>query len=148
MGSQNTGHLEPSCRPSFCLCCSPTSRIWRSGSQRIYEGQREIGDQRDVSTAGDVSHVASISLITYMIYPQCLGAFLQASGNVVPLYYMTTYSTSILSWSSSTGSLMLAINNGVNSISRILMGVFADRFGRQNTMVSSVRVFFPIWQQR
>lgn len=35
---------------------------------------------------------------------------------------------------------MLAINNGVNAISRIFMGLFADTFGRQNTMVSSVRV--------
>jgi MFS family permease len=57
----------------------------------------------------------------------------------VPLYYITTYSTSVLSWSSSTGSLMLAINNAVNAISRILMGLLADRVGRQNTMVSSVR---------
>jgi len=80
---------------------------------------------------------------------QSLGAFLQASGNVVPLYYMTTYSTSVLSWSSSTGSLMLAINNAVNSISRILMGVLADRVGRQNTMVSSVILsglsVFALW---
>ena len=76
---------------------------------------------------------------------QCLGAFLQASGNVVPSYYITTYSTTILLWSSSTSNLMLAINNGVNAISRILMGLFADTFGRQNTMVSSVRIqFFPI----
>ncbi|KIM82234.1 hypothetical protein PILCRDRAFT_820618 [Piloderma croceum F 1598] len=69
---------------------------------------------------------------------QSLGAFLQASGNVVPLYYMTTYSTSVLSWSSSTGSLILAMNNAVNSISRVLMGILADRVGRQNTMVASV----------
>jgi len=55
------------------------------------------------------------------------------------MYYMTTYSTSVLSLPSSTGSLMLAIFNAVNSISRILMGVLADQVGRQNTMVSSVR---------
>ncbi|EPQ60098.1 MFS general substrate transporter [Gloeophyllum trabeum ATCC 11539] len=69
---------------------------------------------------------------------QSLGAFLQASGNVVPLYYMTTYSTSILSYSSSAGSLLLAMNNAVNSVSRVLMGVIADRVGRQNTMILSV----------
>ena len=45
----------------------------------------------------------------------------------------------MLSWSSSTGSLILAINNAVNSISRVLMGILADRVGRQNTMVASVR---------
>ena len=33
---------------------------------------------------------------------------------------------------------MLAINNGVNTISRIVMGFIADRAGRQNTLVISV----------
>lgn len=60
----------------------------------------------------------------------------------MPSYYITTYSTTILSWPSSTGNIMLAINNGVNAISRIFMGLFADTFGRQNTMVSSVRIWF------
>jgi MFS family permease len=54
---------------------------------------------------------------------------------------MTSYSTSVfLSYSLSKGSLLLAINSGVNSVSRIGMGVLADGVGRQNTMISSVRV--------
>ncbi|KAJ7731423.1 major facilitator superfamily domain-containing protein [Mycena maculata] len=65
---------------------------------------------------------------------QAMGAFLQAAGNVIPLYYMTSYSTSILSYSRSTGSLLLAINSAVNSVSRVAMGVLADGVGRQNTM--------------
>ncbi|KAF7369838.1 Monocarboxylate transporter [Mycena sanguinolenta] len=50
---------------------------------------------------------------------QALGAFLQAAGNVIPLYYMTSYSTA------------------VNSVARIGMGVLADGVGRQNTMICS-----------
>ncbi|KAH9935983.1 MFS general substrate transporter [Epithele typhae] len=43
-----------------------------------------------------------------------------------------------LSYSSSTGSVLLAVNTAVNSVARIGMGVLADRVGRQNTMVFSV----------
>ncbi|KAI0320052.1 MFS general substrate transporter [Amylostereum chailletii] len=80
---------------------------------------------------------------------QSLGAFLQAAGNVIPLYYLTTYSTSVLSYSSSTGSVLLAINSAVNSVSRISMGFLADYVGRQNTMVLSVILsavsVFALW---
>ncbi|KAI0029491.1 major facilitator superfamily domain-containing protein [Vararia minispora EC-137] len=69
---------------------------------------------------------------------QSLGAFLQAAGNVIPLYYLTTYSTSVLAYSSATASLLLALNSAVNSVSRIGMGFLADSVGRQNTMVFSV----------
>ncbi|KAM5539964.1 hypothetical protein V8D89_006467 [Ganoderma adspersum] len=69
---------------------------------------------------------------------QSVGAFLQAAGNMVPNYYLTTYSVSVLSYSSSTGSLLLALNTAANTVARIGMGVLADRVGRQNTMVLSV----------
>ncbi|KAI0640143.1 MFS general substrate transporter [Trametes polyzona] len=69
---------------------------------------------------------------------QSLGALLQAAGNMVPVYFLTTYSVSVLSYSSSTGSLLLAVNTAVNSVARIAMGVLADRVGRQNTMILSV----------
>ena len=57
---------------------------------------------------------------------------------MVPTYFLTTYSISILSYSSATGSLLLAVNTAVNSVARIGMGILADRVGRQNTMVLSV----------
>ncbi|KAH9950974.1 MFS general substrate transporter [Amylocystis lapponica] len=69
---------------------------------------------------------------------QSIGAFLQAAGNTVPTYFLTTYSVSVLSYSSGTGSLLLAVNTGVNSVARIAMGILADRVGRQNTLVLSV----------
>ncbi|KAJ7164269.1 monocarboxylate transporter [Mycena filopes] len=80
---------------------------------------------------------------------QALGALLQAAGNVIPLYYMTSYSASVLLYPRATGSLLLAINSAVNSVSRIAMGLLADRVGRQNTMIcaaflSSLSVF-ALW---
>ncbi|KAJ3710677.1 monocarboxylate transporter [Lentinula raphanica] len=80
---------------------------------------------------------------------QSIGAFLQAAGNVIPLYYMTSYTVSVLSLSRSEGSLFVSINSGVNSLSRIAMGLLADYIGRQNTliggaMLSAVSVF-ALW---
>ncbi|KAJ7221791.1 major facilitator superfamily domain-containing protein [Mycena haematopus] len=80
---------------------------------------------------------------------QALGAFLQAAGNVIPLYYMTSYSTSVLSYSRNTASLLLAINSAVNSVARIGMGLLADGVGRQNTMIFSAFLsalsVFALW---
>ncbi|KAF7305587.1 Monocarboxylate transporter [Mycena chlorophos] len=80
---------------------------------------------------------------------QALGALLQAAGNSIPIYYLSAYSISVLSYSSSTGSLFLAINSAVNSVSRILMGVLADGVGRQNTLITgaflSSLAVFALW---
>ncbi|KAJ7627069.1 major facilitator superfamily domain-containing protein [Roridomyces roridus] len=80
---------------------------------------------------------------------QAMGAFLQAAGNVIPLYYMTSYSTSVLAYPRSTASLLLSLNSAVNSIARILMGVLADTAGRQNTIVISAFLsalsVFALW---
>ncbi|KAJ7099816.1 hypothetical protein C8R44DRAFT_888500 [Mycena epipterygia] len=80
---------------------------------------------------------------------QAIGTFLQAAGNVIPLYYMTCYSISVLSCSRSGGSALLAINSGFDSFSRIAMGPPADRVDRQNTLIygaslSSLSVF-ALW---
>ncbi|PIL31292.1 MFS general substrate transporter [Ganoderma sinense ZZ0214-1] len=82
--------------------------------------------------------VGMLSAIPSDEFGQSVGAFLQAAGNMVPNYYLTTYSVSVLSYSSSTGSLLLALNTAANTVARIGMGVLADRVGRQNTMVLSV----------
>ncbi|KAJ7729757.1 MFS general substrate transporter [Mycena metata] len=87
--------------------------------------------------------------VSCVIRRRALGALLQAAGNVIPLYYMTSYSVSMLSYSRGTGSLLLAINSAVNSVSRVLSGILADGIGRQNTMIggaflSSLSVF-ALW---
>lgn len=63
-----------------------------------------------------------------------LGAFLQAGGNGLPLTFISDYSVAV-GYSASFGATLLALNNGVNSVSRIAMGWTGDRFGRQNTLI-------------
>ncbi|KAI5843913.1 major facilitator superfamily domain-containing protein [Morchella snyderi] len=65
---------------------------------------------------------------------QSLAALLQASGNFVPLTFLTTFSTT-LGYSSAFAAILLALNNGVNTVSRILLGALADVVGRQNMIV-------------
>jgi len=69
---------------------------------------------------------------------QLLAAFLQAAGNVIPLYYLTTYSIYVLGFSPTTASMLLAANNAVNSVARVSMGLLGDYAGRQNTMIFCV----------
>jgi hypothetical protein len=35
--------------------------------------------------------------------------------------------------------MLLALNNGVNSVARVVLGLAADYVGRQNTMITCVR---------
>ncbi|KAM5464897.1 hypothetical protein MferCBS49748_005156 [Microsporum ferrugineum] len=68
---------------------------------------------------------------------QSLAALLQASGNFVPMAFLPEFST-VIGYSMSFGATLLAVNNGVNAVSRVLMGVTADKLGRQNTLVIGV----------
>lgn len=68
---------------------------------------------------------------------QAGAAMLQAAGNFVPLTFLPEFSVA-LGYSASVGALLLAISSGVNSASRLGMGVLADAVGRQNTLVLSV----------
>ncbi|KAL0958614.1 hypothetical protein HGRIS_013954 [Hohenbuehelia grisea] len=43
----------------------------------------------------------------------------------------------VLGYSRPTGSLFLAINSALNIVSRISMGVLADRIGRQNMTIAT-----------
>lgn len=68
---------------------------------------------------------------------QALAAMAQAAGNLVPLTFLPDFSTR-LGYTAAFAAVLLAINNGTNSISRILMGFIADVAGRQNTLILSV----------
>ena len=72
---------------------------------------------------------------------QAIGTALQAAANIIPMFYLNTFAVSILGYSSSTAAILLAISNATNSTSRILMGILADRMGRQNVLIASVRQF-------
>ncbi|KAJ7809159.1 MFS general substrate transporter [Mycena leptocephala] len=98
--------------------------------------RRRTGFDRAANNARTRINMALVKRGTFLY--QALGALLQAAGNVIPLYYMTSYSVSVLAYSHSTGSLLLAINSAVNSVSRIAMGLLADGVGRQNTLIAGV----------
>ena len=68
---------------------------------------------------------------------QALAAMAQAAGNFVPLTFLSEFSTT-LGYTAAFGAALLAVNNGVNSASRIVMGHIADKFGRQNTLILSL----------
>ena len=68
---------------------------------------------------------------------QASAALLQAAGNFVPMTFTPQFSVA-LGYTAGFGAVLLAINNGVNAISRILTGALADAFGRQNVLIISV----------
>lgn len=65
---------------------------------------------------------------------QVCAAVLNASGNFVPIAFLPEYSTTI-GYSVSFAASLLAIQNGVNAIARVVMGFASDRLGRQNTLI-------------
>lgn len=64
-------------------------------------------------------------------------ALLQSSGNLVPLTFLSEYSIA-LGYSANFGATLIAINNGVNSVSRVLTGFAGDAFGRQNVLILTI----------
>jgi len=68
---------------------------------------------------------------------QAVAAMCQAGGNLVPLTFLSEFSTR-LGYTAAFGAVLLAINNGINTASRIGMGFIADVAGRQNTLIVSV----------
>jgi MFS family permease len=64
-------------------------------------------------------------------------AFLQAGGNGLPLTFLPEYSVA-LGYSASFGATLLAVSNGVNSVSRVVTGYAGDKWGRQNTLILTV----------
>ncbi|KAJ7865226.1 hypothetical protein B0H13DRAFT_1898701, partial [Mycena leptocephala] len=82
---------------------------------RSHASSARAGFDRTANNARTRINMALVRRGTFLY--QALGALLQAAGNVIPLYYMTSYSVSVLSYSHSTGSLLLAINSAINSVS-------------------------------
>lgn len=68
---------------------------------------------------------------------QATAAMTQAAGNLVPITFLPEFSTT-LGYTAAFGAALLAVNNAINTISRIGMGFVADVAGRQNTLVLSV----------
>ncbi|TVY32018.1 putative transporter, partial [Lachnellula occidentalis] len=80
----------------------------------------------------------NLALATKPAFLLSVGAgFLQAGGNGLPLTFLAEYSVA-LGYSSAFGATLLAVSNGVNSVSRVLTGYAGDKCGRQNTLILNV----------
>ena len=76
-----------------------------------------------------------IKLVLRPVFLLSIGAaLLQASGNLIPLSFLPKF-TIALGNTDAYGANLLAINNGVSSLSRISTGYAGDRLGRQNVLV-------------
>ncbi|KIX02085.1 uncharacterized protein Z518_08024 [Rhinocladiella mackenziei CBS 650.93] len=90
---------------------------------------------RSLSKRPTLVDVRLAKRLTFIL--QALAAMTQAAGNFVPLTFLPEFSTR-LGYTAAFGAALLAINNAVNTVSRIAMGFIADVAGRQNTLVLSV----------
>ncbi|KAG0307353.1 hypothetical protein BGZ98_000442 [Dissophora globulifera] len=61
-------------------------------------------------------------------------AFVITFGYLVPIFLVPTYSSLKLGQPSSTGANLISIFSGINAVSRVGLGVAADKFGRTNTL--------------
>ncbi|KAI6821617.1 MFS monocarboxylate transporter [Hortaea werneckii] len=66
----------------------------------------------------------------------CVGEFVAVFGFFPPLFYISTYATS-LGMSPSLAFYLVSIVNGASSAGRILPGIVADRYGRFNLLALS-----------
>jgi MFS family permease len=66
-----------------------------------------------------------------------VAAILQSSGNLIPLTFLSEFSVQV-GYTAAFGATLIAINNGVNSFSRVLTGAAGDFLGRQNILIATV----------
>ncbi|KAI8359645.1 major facilitator superfamily domain-containing protein [Mortierella sp. GBAus27b] len=63
-----------------------------------------------------------------------LTAFVVTFGYMVPIFLIPTYVTQELHEAASTGANLISLFSGINAVSRIGLGVAADKLGRTNTL--------------
>ena len=90
---------------------------------------------RNLSRSSSMVDLAIVRKPAFIL--QAIAALLQAAGNFVPMTFTPEFS-GFVGYSVGFGAVLLAINNGVNAVSRVLTGVLADAFGRQNVLILSV----------
>ncbi|KAI1316303.1 hypothetical protein EDD11_010146 [Mortierella claussenii] len=61
-------------------------------------------------------------------------AFVVTFGYMVPIFLIPTYSQVELNQSPSTGANLISLFSGINAVSRVGLGVAADKLGRTNTL--------------
>ncbi|KAG0207797.1 hypothetical protein BGX28_001043 [Mortierella sp. GBA30] len=63
-----------------------------------------------------------------------LTAFIVTFGYMVPIFLIPTYSREELHQSDTTGANLISLFSGINAVSRVALGVAADKLGRTNTL--------------
>ncbi|KAG0327444.1 hypothetical protein BG000_000961 [Podila horticola] len=66
--------------------------------------------------------------------PLLFSAFIVTFGYMVPIFLMPTYVVEVIGESASRGATLISIFSGINAVSRICLGVAADKLGRTNTL--------------
>ncbi|KAI9731624.1 MAG: hypothetical protein M1818_007754 [Claussenomyces sp. TS43310] len=76
------------------------------------------------------------------------GAFLQAAAYYTPVYFFSSYATT-LGYSATAGANFIALSNACNFGGKISLGYLADRYGRLNALVGctliSMMGTFALW---
>lgn len=108
-----------------------------------YVATHKIKSAKIEAVCLNMNLITSKKFIFHMI-----GALLQSAGYLIPGYYMSSYGQT-LGFSSNEGAVFIGINNAVNAISKVIVGYFADNFGRVNMLLCccllSAITVFALW---
>ncbi|KAF9432848.1 hypothetical protein BGZ76_010242 [Entomortierella beljakovae] len=61
-------------------------------------------------------------------------AFIVTFGYMVPIFLIPTYTVQVIGDTATTGANLISMFSGINAVSRVILGVAADRLGRTNTL--------------
>ncbi|KAI1444812.1 MFS monocarboxylate transporter [Annulohypoxylon stygium] len=93
----------------------------------------------NASRAGHLRGIFQVPLIDWHVAKtrkfaaQGLGAIFQAAAYYTPVFFFASYAGT-LGYSATAGANFIALSNACNAIGKIVIGYFADRLGRLNTL--------------
>ncbi|KAI2464898.1 MFS monocarboxylate transporter [Annulohypoxylon bovei var. microspora] len=93
----------------------------------------------NASRAGRLRGVLQVPLIDWRVAKsrkfaaQGLGAIFQAAAYYTPVFFFASYAGT-LGYSATAGANFIALSNACNAIGKVVIGYFADRLGRLNTL--------------
>lgn len=93
----------------------------------------------NASRTGRLQGILNVPLVDWRVAKtrkfaaQGLGAILQAAAYYTPVFFFASYAGT-LGYSATAGANFIALSNACNAIGKIVIGYFADRLGRLNTL--------------
>ncbi|KAH8820728.1 major facilitator superfamily domain-containing protein [Xylogone sp. PMI_703] len=118
---------------SFALILiSSTPMTWEAQSQARINAENALQTSR-------IRGIFVVPLVDWRVaktrkfVAQGLGAIFQAAAYYTPVFFFASYA-STLGYSNTAGANFIALSNACNAIGKIVIGFFADRMGRLNTM--------------